>query len=160
MISLYCQSICSDSFQSASCLCLFVLVTRGQFIWNKRLLFSPTAVIGCMQAHCSRWTQGFSLCGGKWKWLEHWQQLIRCFHGRALTTKSKQRSFGTTETKKYWKYKTTSTLGVAFFQYQNNGKRQVFWHITVQWEITGGLRTNNFLKCFHTSSLTKKSSTS
>lgn len=40
--------------QSAKLWCLYVLVTWGRFIWNKRILFSPTPITGCMQAHCSQ----------------------------------------------------------------------------------------------------------
>lgn len=89
-----------------------------------------------MQAHCSHFIHKFSQSGLNWKWLE---QLIRCFHGRALTTKSKQCSFGTIQTEKYWGRGHNIYIGCDFFfspQYQNNGKKQVLWHISGQWEIT------------------------
>lgn len=67
-----------------------LVVTRGQFFWNKRILFNLNPMIDCMQTHCSH-TNILSLSGGKWKRLEHCQQQKDpILHCRVLITKSKQ----------------------------------------------------------------------
>ncbi len=144
LLLIHLQSFFPHSASWVVCVCI-------GYTWSviriRRLLLIPSPVTVRMQTHCSYQTQTFSLSGGKWKWLEHRQQLIRCFHCRALTTKSKQ-------TDKYWEYKiTVSTLGVAFYfssiKIMDKGKYFGTW-ASVR-NHRRGQSTKNFLKCFQTS---------
>lgn len=87
---------------SASGLYQFLLFTWHQFICNKGIPFIQNPIAGCMQHTVDPRCNNSVYLGENWKLLEVWQQLIRCCHCRALTTKSKQYSFETTGIVKYW----------------------------------------------------------
>lgn len=87
---------------SASGLYPSLLFTWHPFICNKRIAFIQNPTTGCMQHSVDPRCNNSVYLGENWKLLEVWQQLIRCCHCRALTTKSKQCSFKTTGIVKYW----------------------------------------------------------
>lgn len=79
-----------------------LLFTWHQFICNKRITVIQNPTAGCMQHSVDPRCNNSCYLGENWKLLEVWQQLTRCCHCRALTTKSKQCSFKTTGIVKYW----------------------------------------------------------
>lgn len=87
-----------------------LLFTWHQFICNKRIAFIQNPTAGCMQHSVGPRCNNSVYLGENWKLLEVWQQLIRCCHCRALTTKSKQCSFKTTGMVKYWGGDTPAPL--------------------------------------------------